>query len=114
MKRLILLAFLVVSLLKSASFADVLPIQPFSTPSGIEVWLVEDHSSPVVSMIASFQKGDVSTPYAPVTVLLQTALLTGGGILSPLEMDRFRKETPAEFFLKSWFFKYKFEHKNDT
>lgn len=103
MKRLILLAFLVVSLLKSASFADVLPIQPFSTPSGIEVWLVEDHSSPVVSMIASFQKGDVSTPYAPVTVLLQTALLTGGGILSPLEMDRFRKETPAEFFLNLGF-----------
>jgi len=103
MKRLILLAFFIASFLKSASFADVLPIQPFATPSGIDVWLVEDHSSPVVSMIASFQKGDVSTPYAPVTVLLQTALLAGGGILSPLEMDRFRKETPAEFSLNLGF-----------
>ncbi|MBL8675938.1 MAG: insulinase family protein [Alphaproteobacteria bacterium] len=103
MKRLILLTFFIVSLLKPPSFADVLPIQPFSTPSGIEVWLVEDHSSPIVSMIASFQKGDVSTPYAPVTALLQAALLAGGGILSPLEMDRFRKGTPAEFFLSLGF-----------
>src|SRR3990167_4575102 len=99
MKRFFLSVLFIMSFLRSPLFADVLPIQPFSTPSGIEVWLVEDHSSPVVSLILSFQKGEISSPYCPLTLLLQKALLTGAGLMTPLEMDRFRKETPADFSL---------------
>jgi hypothetical protein len=39
----------------SAGRADVLPIQSFKTPLGLEVWLVEDHSSPVVFSIFTFR-----------------------------------------------------------
>ena len=103
MKRFFLLMLFGISLLRGPSSADVLPIQPFSTPSGIDVWLVEDSSSPVVSLILNFQKGEVASPYAPVTMLLQKALLSGASILTPLEMDRFMKETPADFFINVGF-----------
>jgi len=103
MKRFFLSVLFIMSFLRSPLFADVLPVQPFSTPSGIEVWLVEDHSSPVVSLILSFQKREISSPYTPSSLLLKKALLTGAGLMTPLEMDRFMKETPTNFSLDAGF-----------
>lgn len=103
MKRFFLSILFIVSFLRAPIFADVLPIKPFSTPSGIEVWLVEDHSSPVISLILSFQKERISSPLSPSTLLLQKVLLTGAGLKTPLEMNRFMKETPANFILSGGF-----------
>ncbi|OJW49144.1 MAG: hypothetical protein BGO67_11325 [Alphaproteobacteria bacterium 41-28] len=75
--------------------ADVLPIQSFKTPSGLEVWLVEDNTSPVISLVFKFDRAKLRSPFKPETSLFHSAILTGAGILSPLEMDRFSKETPA-------------------
>lgn len=85
--------------------ADVLPIQSFKTPVGIDVWLVEDPSSSVVSMIVKFDKTDNKFPYHPSIMLLERTLADGAGILSPLEMSRFAKETPSNFSLAVGFSK---------
>ena len=85
-----------ISLLK----ADVLPIQSFKTPLGLEVWLVEDHTSPIVSLIFNFEKAKIDSPFKPEASLFQSTILTGAGILSPLEMNRFVNETPAQATLE--------------
>ncbi|MBY0291979.1 MAG: insulinase family protein [Alphaproteobacteria bacterium] len=75
--------------------ADVLPIQSFKTSSKLEVWLIEDHTSPIVSLAFIFDKEKSAPPFNPVTLLFQKVLDSGAGVLSPLEMDRFSNETPA-------------------
>lgn len=75
--------------------ADVIPIQSFKTPSELEVWLVEDTTTPVISMVFNFDKSQLRSPFQADTTLFHAAILTGAGILSPLEMDRFSSETPA-------------------
>jgi zinc protease len=86
-------------LLLSLSFAkaDVLPIESMKTPKGIDIWLVEDHSSPVVSLVISFDKATLSSPHNPLPVLLQFVLSEGAGILTPLQVKRFTHKTPAFF-----------------
>lgn len=75
--------------------ADVIPIQSFKTPSELEVWLVEDTTTPVISMVFKFDKSKLRSPFQADTTLFHAAILSGAGILSPLEMDRFSSETPA-------------------
>lgn len=75
--------------------ADVLPIQSFKTPTGLEVWLVEDHTSPVVSLAITFEKSKIECPFTPSALLLQNSLSDGAGITTPLKMNRFIKETPS-------------------
>lgn len=75
--------------------ADILPIQSFKTPLGIDVWLVEDHTSPIVTLILTFDKITVSSPRNPSCLLLQNAIMAGAGVLPPLGMDRFSKEAPS-------------------
>jgi zinc protease len=75
--------------------ADILPIHPLKTPSGLEVWLVEDHTSPVVSLVFTFEKSKFDSPFTPSALLLKNTLYNGAGIFTPLEMDRFVKETPS-------------------
>ncbi|HUX80137.1 MAG TPA: pitrilysin family protein [Alphaproteobacteria bacterium] len=75
--------------------ADILPIQSFKTPLGLETWLVEDHTSPVVSLVFNFDKAKLGSPFKPSTTLFNRIILDGAGVLSPLEMDRFTKGTPA-------------------
>lgn len=81
--------------------ADVLPIQSFKTPSDIEVWLVEDHTSPIVSLVFTFKKTMFDSPFTPSALLFNEALSLGAGVLSPLEMNRFSKETPTQSHLQT-------------
>lgn len=83
--------------------ADVLPIQSFKTPSGLELWLVEDHTSPIVSLILTFDKSALGSPDNPSSLLLRQTMIAGAGILTPLEMDRFSKETPSWSYLSMGF-----------
>jgi zinc protease len=85
------LALLGVSFVK----ADVLPIQSLKTPKGLEVWLVEDHTSSVVSLVITFEKSKLESPFTPSALLLQQSLSDGAGLMTPLKMNRFRKETPS-------------------
>ena len=75
--------------------ADILPIQSFKTPTGLEVWLVEDKTSPIVSLVITFEKSKLESPFTPSALLLQQSLSDGSGIMTPLKMNRFRKETPS-------------------
>jgi len=86
-----LLIFLGISFVK----ANVLPIQPLKTPKGLEVWLVEDLTSPVVSLVITFEKSKLESPFTPSALLLQQSLSDGAGLMTPLKMNRFRKGTPS-------------------
>lgn len=79
----------------SSTRADILPIQAFKTPSDLNVWLVEDHTSPVVTLILTFDKTTFISPNNPSLLLLSNTITRGAGVLTPLEMDRFSKETPS-------------------
>ncbi len=46
--------YIILCLNFSMAHADVLPVQSFKTPSGLDVWLIEDRSSPVVSLVLQF------------------------------------------------------------
>jgi zinc protease len=91
------LCFCLLFLSVSFAKADILPIESMKTPKGIDIWLVEDHSSPVVSLVISFDKTKLSSPHNPLPVLLQIALSEGAGHLTPLQAKRFALETPASF-----------------
>lgn len=88
--------FIAFTLISGTMRADVLPIQSFKTSKGIEVWLVEDHTSPVVSIYLSFDKKNPSSPYSPISLLLRDGLKNGAGLLNPLEFQRFSNETPTK------------------
>jgi zinc protease len=75
--------------------ADILPIQSFKTHTKLDVWLIEDHTSPIVSLGLIFNKEQSAPPFKPEALLFQKVLDSGAGVLSPLEMDRFANETPA-------------------
>ena len=64
MKRFILTLFIFIALAHPAFAADakVLDVQKFKTPAGIEVWLVQDKTVPVISMSYSFEGGLVYDP----------------------------------------------------
>ena len=64
MKHFILSLFVII-LMAHSSFAEaakVLDVQKIKTPAGIEVWLVQDKSVPVISMSYSFEGGLVYDP----------------------------------------------------
>ncbi|MBS0271951.1 MAG: insulinase family protein [Proteobacteria bacterium] len=95
MRGLVHYLFILLCLNFSIAHADVLPIQSFKTPSGLEVWLIEDRSTPLVSLVLKFERTVNESPYQPSTLLFQRALADGAGVLTPLEMNRFVKETPS-------------------
>ncbi|MBY0501856.1 MAG: insulinase family protein [Alphaproteobacteria bacterium] len=79
----------------SCTKADILPIHALKTPSGLEVWLVEDHTSSVVSLVFTFEKSKFDSPFTSSALLLKNTFYNGAGIFTPLEMDRFVRETPS-------------------
>lgn len=51
MKRVIFALLVVISFMRPALAADkILDVQKIKTPAGIEVWLVQDKTVPVISM----------------------------------------------------------------
>ena len=74
--------------------ADVLPIQSFKTPKGLEVWLVEDKSSPIVSLVITFSQTEMHSPLEPISILLGAAINDGSGIMTPLELEREANSLP--------------------
>lgn len=56
------LAFSPAAALAAKDSSKVLDVKSFTTPSGIEVWLVEDHSIPVISVNFSFEGGLANDP----------------------------------------------------
>lgn len=97
----VILIFFVLLIGRESCLADILPIQTFKTAKNIEVWLVEDHTSPVVSIILSFEKTTSSSPYTPISLLFRDGLNSGAGLLTPLEMEHFSNETPLRWAIQS-------------
>ena len=57
------ITFIVVSyLLLVTGLSAAVDIQEFETPNGIEVWLVEDHSNPILALQMFFLTGSVHDP----------------------------------------------------
>jgi len=79
MKRLLLAIALLILCARPATAEKVLDVQSFTTPAGIEVWLVEDRSAPVISMDFSFEGGLAYDPEdKPGTGRLVSILLDEG------------------------------------
>ena len=62
MKRLTVLLFAIALFLPAAAQSKVLDIQRVETPAGLELWLVEDHSVPVLTLSFAFRGGAVAEP----------------------------------------------------
>lgn len=70
--------------------AEAIDIKQVTTPLGINAWLVEDKSAPVVALSFSFAGGTASDPagQSGVTNLMATLLTDGAG---PLDAQAFRR-----------------------
>ncbi|MCX2723866.1 M16 family metallopeptidase [Roseibium salinum] len=78
---------LVLALFASLTFvlpAQAVEIQRVTSPGGIEAWLVEDHTVPLVAMNFSFEGGSVQDPEAKqgLTRLLAATMDEGAGDLT--------------------------------
>lgn len=82
LRFLICLVFMCGLVARSAT-ARILDIQDFTTPGGISVWMVEDHSLPVAALSFAFRAGAASAPAdrQGVTQLLSNTLDEGAGDL---------------------------------
>ncbi|MEM9632812.1 MAG: pitrilysin family protein [Pseudomonadota bacterium] len=74
----------IVALLGFARLAQAVEIQKVVSPGGIEAWLVEDHTVPIVAMNFSFEGGSAQDPEGKegLTRLLAATLDEGAGDLS--------------------------------
>jgi len=72
-----------VALLASAPMARAVEIQKVTSPGGIEAWLVEDHTVPLVALNFSFEGGSAQDPAGKegLTRLLAATLDEGAGDL---------------------------------
>lgn len=76
------LAFILCLLALPAAAAErVLDIQDFTTPKGIQVWMVEDHSLPVIGLSFAFRTGAAIDPADKqgISQLLSNTLDEGAG-----------------------------------
>lgn len=76
--------FLIISVVAIGSFtlrAQAVEIQPLTSPSGIKAYLVENYTSPIITMSFSFNGGTAQDPVGQegVTNLLTTMLDEGAG-----------------------------------
>ncbi|WP_298813988.1 pitrilysin family protein [uncultured Roseibium sp.] len=78
------IAFAFVTLLALVRFAEAVEIQRVTSPQGIEAWLVEDHTVPIVAVNFSFDGGSSQDPDGKegLTRLLAATLDEGAGDLS--------------------------------
>jgi zinc protease len=90
MMRSFILSLLIVFTLCRPALADkVLDVQKLKTPGGIEVWLVEDKTVPVISMNFSFEGGLVYDPEGKPGVgrLVSILLDEGAGEMTSQEFQ---------------------------
>lgn len=85
-RALILTAFFICAFVPNAQ-AKVLDIQPLTTPGGIRVWLVEDHTLPVLAISFAFRSGAATDPAdrQGVSQLLSNTLDEGAGEMKARE-----------------------------
>lgn len=62
MIRLLPSIFTLIIVFLISPFSFAMEVQTAKTSSGVEIWLVEDHSSPVISLNFSFKGGDQTDP----------------------------------------------------
>lgn len=86
MKRIILIV-LALCAFTSAAYAKVLDIQDLTTPKGIRVWLVEDHTLPVLALSFAFRSAAATDPVNKqgVSQLLSNTLDEGAGDIKAKE-----------------------------
>jgi zinc protease len=76
--------------------ANAIDIKEVTTPRGLKVWLVEDHSVPVVTLSFSFEGGAALEPEGQKGVTsLMAQLLTDGAGTFPAQAIRRREEDAA-------------------
>jgi zinc protease len=81
---------LALGLALAASRAEAIEIKQVTTPLGIEAWLVEDSSAPVVALSFSFASGSANDPKGQKGLTSVTAsLLTDGA--GPLDAQAFKQ-----------------------
>lgn len=88
MTRFALLCLLIVSVIGTARAAA--PVQKIVSPGGVEAWLVEDHSLPLIAMSIAWRGGTGTDPDGKTGLvnLLAGMLNEGGG---PLDSQAFQK-----------------------
>ena len=80
----------VTALLASAVTAHAIDIQKVTTPGGIEVWLVEEHAIPLVTLDAGFRAGSVNDPEGKdgLASMMSSLLDEGAGDLDSLAFQK--------------------------
>lgn len=73
--------------------APVVPIQQLKTPSGINIWLVESHTLPMVSVEVAFRAGAVYDPQSKQGLANFTATMLTQGGSAGLSSEEFLKQT---------------------
>lgn len=73
-----------IALISMIAHARAVDIQPFETPAGLSVWLVEDHTVPIIAVDFAFSGGSAQDPDGKegLTNLLSTTLDEGAGDLT--------------------------------
>ena len=91
MRRAVLLMLgLVAALALVPAGAGAVQVQAVKSPAGIEAWLVEDHSNPIISLDLAFRGGSTADPAGkPGVAYMVSALLDEGA--GPLESLAFQK-----------------------
>lgn len=92
--RFVLLSFSFVLLLAAPAFAkdSVLDIQEVQSPGGVNAWLVEDHSIPVIALKFSFQGAGSSNETEATQGLARIASNTMDEGAGDLDSQAFQKE----------------------
>ncbi|MHA7774288.1 M16 family metallopeptidase [Roseibium sp. M-1] len=90
------LVFALVALIGLSQLANAVEIQKVTSPKGVEAWLVEDHTVPVVAMDFAFEGGSTQDPAGKegLTRLLAATLDEGAGDMTS-EVFQARQEELA-------------------
>lgn len=96
--RRIALAVLTLAVIALARPAAAVEVQKVVSPGGIEAWLVEEHTVPVIAMNFAFQGGSAQDPEGKLGLsnLLSTMLDEGAGEMESQEFQQALEESQAK------------------